>query len=304
MRNASAVLFFSALALGLSPAGSTPVPEAEPGPVYAVPTTRDQAGRVLAPVLVNGQGPFRFILDTGANRSVLSLAAAARLHLQPSPDHALELHGVTGSAVLPAVRVGSVQIDDFVVTRNTWLPVLPPSVLADADGILGIEGLDEARIEVDFASDRVTIERSAGRRREPGALLVRVSLRKNNLLLADAQIGKVRAAAIIDTGAERTLGNLALRDALGLARFGKDERAITTVFGATPELGAGMSLIAPTIYIGDARLRNLEVTFGDLYVFTLWQLESTPALLVGMDLLGTLQKFVIDYRRREIQLVP
>ena len=49
-------------------------------PLYAAPTRPDRVGRMLAAVEVNGSGPYRFIIDLGANRSVLSsrLAASAR----------------------------------------------------------------------------------------------------------------------------------------------------------------------------------------------------------------------------------
>ncbi len=60
----------------------------------------------------------------------------------------------------------------------------------------------------------------------------------------------------------------------------------------------------PKVRIGAAELRGLEVTFGDLHVFRIWKLENQPALLIGMDLLGTVQRLVIDYRRREIQIKP
>jgi hypothetical protein len=65
-----------------------------------------------------------------------------------------------------------------------------------------------------------------------------------------------------------------------------------------------MSMIAPTIYLGEAELRDLEVTFGDLHVFRIWKLEDEPAILIGMDLLGSVERLVIDYRRRELQVKP
>ena len=40
--------------------------------LFASPTTRDHIGRVVVPVTLNGQGPFRFIVDTGANHSTIS----------------------------------------------------------------------------------------------------------------------------------------------------------------------------------------------------------------------------------------
>jgi hypothetical protein len=44
------------------------------------------------------------------------------------------------------------------------------------------------------------------------------------------------------------------------------------------------------------------VTFGDFHVFKVWSLLDEPALVIGMDVLGTLSEFSIDYPRREFQL--
>ncbi len=41
-------------------------------PRFVAPTRRDRIGRIWAPVLVNGQGPFRLVLDTGASHSALT----------------------------------------------------------------------------------------------------------------------------------------------------------------------------------------------------------------------------------------
>jgi hypothetical protein len=183
--------------------------------------------------------------------------------------------------------------------------VLSEAVLANADGILGIEGLSAARIDINFADDRVTITKSTGRQRAPpGYLTLSASLRHGGLIVVPGRVGKVPVKAIIDTGAERTLGNNALREALLLGSKDGDGEMATTVFGATPEIGLGTSLTSPPIYLGEAELRDLEVTFGDLHVFRVWDLEHKPAILIGMDLLGTVARLVIDYRRREIQIKP
>ena len=278
----------------------------EPEPLYAVPTRRDRVGRVLAPVLVNGQGPFRFILDTGANRSVLSQRVLTAVGLALAADGpSIAVHGVTGTAVLPAVRLEVLQAGDLMIARDHTVPVIGQAVLADADGILGIEGLATARIDVDFRADRVTVSRSSGRDRAPsGFLTIPASLKFGGLITVPGKVGRVRVRAIIDTGAERTLGNTALRTALLKARKQASAEMVTTVFGATPEIGHGMSMVAPTIYLGEAELRGLEVTFGDLHVFRVWNLENEPAILIGMDLLGTVERLVIDYRRREVQIKP
>jgi hypothetical protein len=270
-----------------------------------VPTTLDHAGRVLAPVMINDAGPFRFILDTGANRSVLSPRLLPLLKLTIDSEVSIGVHGVTGSAVLPAVTLREVKAGELVLGRDTRVPVLSQSVLANADGILGIDGLGMARIEVDFDHDVVRITTANGRQPKPsGFLTIPATLKRGGLLMVPAQVGRVKVKAIIDTGAERTLGNVALRDALLRSRRRGGGEIVRTVLGATPELGQGTALVAPTIYIGEAELHDLEVTFGDLHVFQVWELDKEPALLVGMDLLGAVQRLIIDYRRQEVLLKP
>ena len=212
----------------------------------------------------------------------------------------LGVHGVTGVANLPAVWVEKIQAGE-IEFEQLAVPVLGSAVFAEADGILGVDGLQDARIEVDFVRDRVSISRSTGRRDRDGALLVRAELRHGGLLLVDGKVGRIPVKALIDTGAERSLGNMALFDALASSRR-PSEVVSTTVAGATPGLVTGTSLRTPTVRIGEARLRNMVVTFGDLHVFKVWGLTEEPALLIGMDLLGTLQRFVVDYPRREFLL--
>ena len=53
-----------------------------------------------------------------------------------------------------------------------------------------------------------------------------------------------------------------------------------------------------------AGISNLQLTFGDYGVFKSWGLQDKPALLLGMDVLGSLADFNIDYRRAELQIMP
>lgn len=286
----------------LPPVVTQPAAPAEPqeplGPEFATPTTLDRSGRIVAPVEINGRGPFRFILDTGANRSALSMATAQAVGLVPDEDARMSVHGITGSALLPVVKVDTFRAGDLVFERQR-LPVLPSAVFGGVDGILGIDVLQFARIDVDFEADSVTIRRSRGARAAAGYLVVPAKLKHGGLLLVNGKVGTVPVKAILDTGAERSLGNEALRAALAARARDPAEGVMTTVIGATPQLAEGTSLVAPAIAIGGARLTNLTVTFSDLHVFKIWGLLDEPALLIGMDLLGTMQHFVVDYRRRE-----
>ena len=99
---------------------------------FAAGSTRtDRLGRVVAPVSVNGQGPFRFIVDTGANRSVLSDELAASLGLRPSGSG--DVHSVHGVTVAPLVNVQNLQYGDVSLNAEA-LPMLSGRVLAGETG--------------------------------------------------------------------------------------------------------------------------------------------------------------------------
>jgi predicted aspartyl protease len=272
-----------------------------PEPLYAAPTALDRSGRILAAVRVNGRGPYRFIIDTGANRSAVSPRLVTDLGLLPSAAGVLQTHGVTGEAALPAVDVDQIRAGDLVYDPGP-LPVLAGLVLGDTDGILGTEGLAGARVDVDFATDSVSITRSHGKRAANGYFVVPARSYRGLLLVA-GKAGRIPVHAIIDTGAERTLGNAPLRDAL-ISKVGREGKSRSRVVGATDAGYDGMSFRVPALRIGAASLYNMPVTFGDMHVFEVWGLANEPAVLIGMDMIGQLRRFVVDYRRWEIHLMP
>jgi predicted aspartyl protease len=269
-------------------------------PLFASPTRLDRVGRIVAPVYINGQGPFRLVVDTGASHSTISPQLAERLALSPAESSAILLNGVTGTAQVPAVNVQRMQAGDLVI-QNAQVPVVWSSIMAGADGILGVAGLRRERILVDFRKDRILISQS----QPPDDLsrYLKVPARRvaGGLLAVDVRVGSVRARAIIDTGSERTLGNTALLNALH-KRHEAQRTVATKVFGATTDVSEGQQQVAPTIVFGAATLTDVTVVFGDFHIFKVWDLEQRPALLIGMDVLGTVQVLVIDFKRGELHL--
>jgi hypothetical protein len=59
-------------------------------------------------------------------------------------------------------------------------------------------------------------------------------------MIVDVRVGhRIRRKAVIDTGAERTLGNLALQNAMNKHRRNKREVVAALVHGATPDITDG-----------------------------------------------------------------
>lgn len=268
---------------------------------FASATTLDRIGRIVAPVYVDGRGPFRFVIDTGASRSTVSPALTSKLGLQPSDSPGVWLSGVTGSARVPTVGVRELRAGgiDFLAGN---LPVIWSSIMADADGILGIAGLHRHRMFVDFERDHVEISLSDGRRPGYRHVRVRANVVRGGLLAAEARIGAVRTTVVIDTGAERSLGNLKLLEALRKRRRAGPAQALTPVEGATGEITFGHAARAPPISFDNIDFKRVMLTYGDFHIFDVWGLDDRPAILLGMDVLGTVKSIVFDYHLRELHI--
>jgi predicted aspartyl protease len=269
---------------------------AAPEPRYVAPTLRDRIGRVWAPVYINGQGPFRLVLDTGATGTAVIESVAARIGvpLEPSP---VRLVGATGTSLVPTIRVASVEVGDL------WLGNRQLAIVADvfggAEGVLGADGLTDKRVWIDFRNDEITIRRSGGALLSQGFTRVPVKIRHNHLLMFDVKLAGIRTKAMLDTGAQVTIGNRSLRDALARkARQG----VIDTIIGVTLDEQKGETFDAPPVTIGDVTVRGMRVTFGDIHIFDAWKMTHEPALLIGMDIIGLLDTLIIDYRRKELHL--
>jgi hypothetical protein len=268
-------------------------------PRYVSPTQRDQIGRIWAPVLINGRGPFRLVLDTGASHSAITALVALALGIPTDRSPPVILRGVTGSATVPTIRVDTLSVGDLAVDQ----PILPivPDALGGAEGILGSEGLTGKRIFIDFRHDLIRIAYSKNERSAPGFVSVPFHSLRGVLVVVDAYVGQVRCKAIIDTGGQVTIANVALKDAL--ARINAPPRSRTDeIQGATKQVEKGELMDMPAIELGAIQIHDSGVTFGDLYIFKQWRLTNEPAILIGMDSLGLLDTLIIDYRRHELQL--
>jgi predicted aspartyl protease len=267
-------------------------------PRYVAPTRRDRIGRIWAPVLIDGKGPYRLVLDTGANRSAVTVRTAQSLGIAPSVDGSTQVTGFTGSAVVPTIHVDSLEVGELLMGPQD-LPVLA-DVFGGAQGVLAVEGLRNKRIYADFTRDRLEISVSHGERARYGFTVVPLKLINGGLLCADVRVGSVRAKAIVDTGSQGTVGNLALRAAL--MRHPPANMAHEDIIGVTLDVQGGDNIPAPDINFGHMTVRGVRITFGDMYLFQHWKLTDEPTLTLGMDLLGSFDVLIIDYNRRELQI--
>jgi predicted aspartyl protease len=269
-----------------------------PEPRYAAPTLRDRIGRIWAPVVINGRGPYRLVLDTGATHSAVIRQVVNSLGIAIDEVASVRVTGVTGSALVPIVPVERMEVGELSMD-STSLPIVA-DVFGGAEGVLGTEGLSDKRILIDFGHDRVSIMRSRGQLNRIGFETLPLRQLRDRLLALDVRVGGIRAKAIIDTGAQVSIGNNALRTAL--ARRGMKDVTKEEIEGVTLDVAHGDMMQAPPVEVGSLRFTGVYITYGDMYIFDRWQLLNEPTLVLGMDVLGTVDVLVIDYRLRQLQI--
>jgi predicted aspartyl protease len=291
----------AALLLATSTGHATPVPPPA-ADVTEVRTTPDKTARMTVPVLVNGQGPFPFIVDTGADRTVVSDRLASTLGLRAG--RVATLHSMTGQSSVDTVVIDHLQVSTRQAT-NIFAPALKEEHLG-GPGLLGIDSLARQRVTLDFKAGRMTIQPAEVRpeetdEHEADVIVVRARRKHGQLILTDATVGETRVRVVIDTGAQNSIANAALRRQLIRRKTATPQ--LISVVGVTGESMTGEMAILPEMKIGGLMLRNLPVVIADAHPFRKFGLSRTPALMLGMDALSTMNRVAIDFQNRTVRFV-
>ncbi|MGI4949359.1 MAG: retropepsin-like aspartic protease, partial [Janthinobacterium lividum] len=178
------------------------------------PVAVDDTGlRMTVPVTVAGAGPFAFLIDTGAQRTVISRELAQALGL--APGRSVRVTAMAGVAATPTVIIPALTISPG---GDTGVRIEAPTFATEnlgAAGLLGLDTLHDRRITIDLDARTISIA-PAGKRRPPsddvpGEIVVRARSRLGQLIVTDAYVDTVRVRVILDTGSVVTIGNEALR---------------------------------------------------------------------------------------------
>lgn len=265
----------------------------DPGPDELLATS-DSLRRMTVPVRINGQGPFAFIIDTGANRSVIASQVVEQLGLPLG--RMVKVNGIGGVRPAPTVKVSSFEVGARV-SKSTTMVVVPGSAL-EAGGLLGVDGLKDQRIIMDFQGERLRIEPSKDDYRDPRkSTVVPARRRYGQLTVVDTDLMGERVSLILDTGADISIGNLALKNLM--LRKVRELEGSVQMRGLFGDSLTGAYGLAPLFRLGDLELRNLRIFFADAHPFRLWDLERRPALLMGVEVMRFFERVTIDYGRSQ-----
>lgn len=298
MRKSVLSFTLSLAALGL--AGATPADTGATDPTASDPLTEEQIvalereryRRVTVPVSIQGSGPYRFLVDTGAEATVVSQELATTLEL-PNAGRAT-IVGMASEKEAELVEVDNLRIGEMDFCCLTS-PVLRKMRIG-ADGILGLDSLQNSRVLMDFVDETMTVQDAREKLSNRGfSIVIRANQKLGQLIIARARVDGVSTSILIDTGSQISIGNRALANALRSTSTGRTEWE--DVHGSRQ---AGNVAIARRIKIDDVSLGNIPFAIADAPPFAQLGLDTQPAMILGMQQLKMFRRVAIDFKSRRI----
>ena len=283
-----------------TPSDVPPLPPAQLDPSLAIGGEDVKAKKVetrlSVDVEVNGRGPYRFIVDSGADTSAVGLGVARELQL-PLGTPAI-LNGMTSRDQVDRVKVDRLTLGPTTV-RNLELPALREYDVG-GDGIIGIDALVSKRLLMDFEKKLIKVEDSSVRYIPmPGEIVVTARRQRGQLILTHVLAAGVPLDAVIDTGTEITIGNTALRDLL--IKGNRDKFIDVPVIGVTGVTQKLQVARIARLQLGSITIENVPMAFADVPPFKLFGLADQPAILLGTDLLESFRRISLDFKDRKIR---
>jgi len=277
----------------------TAAPESEATPINAA---TDAASHLMVDVHINGNGPYHFVVDTGADRTILASEVAVELGL--SRGEKVMLKGVVRAVLTETVSIRTMTFGS-ITKRHLTVPTLSRSLL-DADGYLGLDFLDRHRVTFDFQNHLLQVSEprarfSANWVRENEAR-IRVSGSSGHLQALDCVVDGIPATSFIDSGAEVSAANEPLLAALARRNPAFRETGSIRLIDITGGEILGKVAVVNKIRLSEAlTFTDCPLVIADFLVFDAWGLRQRPALLIGMNLLRQFGKVSIDYGLQEFR---
>ena len=295
---AAALAFVPGLARAATdPAGTTTAPPAPSG--QTIQDGADAQRRMTLDVLIDGKGPFRFMVDTGADQSVVSSEVAMALGLVHGDD--VVVQGISRALPAPTAELKNVVFGPIVIDSLT-VPVLPREWLG-ADGYLGLDVVDGRKVTFDFLHNQIKVD-SSDRYSNwffSSETIVRVNGSKGRLTAVNCSVDGVRAYAFVDSGAQVSIGNSHLFEAMKERGATYFTDLTVPIFGVTGGATPGRFTSVDSIRLGPLNFFHSTLVIADLQVFDVWGLSDKPALFIGMNFLRQTSAMTIDFGRKEFR---
>ncbi|SFJ80041.1 Aspartyl protease [Sphingomonas sp. NFR04] len=305
MFGVSSSLVLWALPLGLLGSGPATVrTDPETAPAAGQPDAIQLAlgetnARLTVPVAITQQGPYNFIIDTGAERTVVSRELAARLGLAAGAS--VHVTSMTGRSLATTVIVPDLKIESIGTAHQIVAPAFDAANIGAA-GLLGIDTLRDHEVTIDFDTATMAVRPSVKRKRhekhDADEIVVSAKDQFGQLIVTDAYYGNARVQVVLDTGSQVTMGNEALRRKVGKSVGVLQTIELTSVDGGKTLAQYGH---VPDMRVSNVAFDALPVAFAEAEPFKRFGLTRRPAIMLGMDAMRSFRRVEIDFPNRQVR---
>ena len=236
--------------------------------------------------LLANDRPVTLVLDTGAERTVLTPSIAERIGAQiPRIEFQHRMQGIAGSVQSREVELRSFTADGIAISWRRVLvaPIVPPNMLSSPlDGVLGADVLSGFDVDLDLPHQRMTLYPSGSCPLAPpwrGAFYqISTGLSRGEHLFFPIQLDGHKVSAIIDTGTQLTTLSKTTAKLLGVTEEALARDHPITAHGATPgELASHVHEFSQLV-IGSEKITNPKLVVTDLAI-------PDADILLGIDLI-------------------
>lgn len=251
--------------------------------------------RMTLPIRMADGATVDFMVDTGAERSAISVELAEELGLRETGTKTVI--SFAGVSSVPSVAAPS-----FAITEDDWQSreMLTFGRRAiGADGVIGIDSLQDKVVTFDFANQEMRMRKSDAGKLTAGSREVAVDLeeRDGRMIISNAKIDKLDIDMIIDTGSAVSVGNKALRDEL--LRRGKveglTEGVMLTFTGQLVPVEVG---VVRNVDVDGFTISRMPVAFVQSDSFDYLGYADTPVLYFGMEAMRAFQQMQVDFANK------
>jgi len=273
------------------------------------PFERTDNGQYTIEVTINGDGPFRFMIDTAASRTSIFNKTHARLKLTKTGEKKF-VNGITASSFRPSRSLDTLGFAGHVF-RNHTIIVLEDWKNNDTlkiDGILGMDVFSHMVFAFRHKKSRVKISRLPKFTKSNYRNWTKIQLGDNpypvekfGLLFTYTKLGDSHIPTLLDTGSNFSAINWMSVGGNTIAKERRRLREEWVIQGSIGKFKPRMRVKLKQTYIGGVKLRGHEFIVMNFDGFPVNDYGKYPLVIAGIDLFEG-RDFVLDFPGKNLYL--
>ena len=269
-------------------------------------------GQYVINTHVNGQGPFRFMIDTGASRTSIFEKTSEQLGLANSGHAERSISGMISTELRPVIQVESLSFANVkfkqhdIIILEDWPKTGTPH--QQIDGILGMDVLNNLILSVTHKDGHLKIRQNGKVSQRSVRRWAKFSFEANpypgkdyGLMFTNTKVGQLYIPTMFDTGSGFTALSWNIVEG---GKLGKEKRRLKeewVVQGAVGDFKPTMRIVLDKFIVDGLIFRRQTLLVMDFDKLPINGYGQYPMVIVGVDVLGDYD-FILDLKEWKLYL--